>query len=195
MLAGGSARRKQYYLSERLYNIYYVLRRNRRPNHLIEALIQFMAAYYSPDELRDIHARLAGEVDESDAPVRLELVLKALVNKGAALGAIGRSEEALVLSEEVLRQFDANGVPTLLEPVVKALVNTLIRVSVDLGPAPVRDRIQASPAATFLLPLTTALELEMGLTPRVAREIEEVAEDIRQRLATLRSKSRSCLAT
>ena len=36
------------------------------------------------------------------------------------------------------------------------------------------------------MPLTTALEREMGLEPRVAREIEEVAEDIRRDLAKRR---------
>ena len=52
-VAGGSARRKQYYLTERLYNIYYLLRR-RRPDRLVEALIHFMESYYSPSELRDM---------------------------------------------------------------------------------------------------------------------------------------------
>ena len=65
LVAGGSARRKLYYLAERLYNIYYLLRRNRGPNRLIEALIQFMAAYYSPDELHDIGNRLAQEMKKS----------------------------------------------------------------------------------------------------------------------------------
>ena len=55
-VAGGSARRKQYYLSERLYNIYYLLRRRRGPDRLVEALIHFMASYYSPPELKDISA-------------------------------------------------------------------------------------------------------------------------------------------
>ena len=49
-----------------------------------------------------------------------------------------------------------------------------------------RDLIKASPAADLLLPLTTALELELGLEPRVAREVEEVAEDIRRDLAERR---------
>ena len=65
-VAGGTARRKQYYLSERLYNIYYLLRRNRGPDRLIEALIRFMASYYSPDELKDIGTRMirdAGSLD------------------------------------------------------------------------------------------------------------------------------------
>ena len=55
-VAGGTARRKQYYLTERLYNIYYLLRRRRGPDRLVAALIRFMEAYYSPAELTDIGA-------------------------------------------------------------------------------------------------------------------------------------------
>ena len=57
-VAGGSARRKQYYLTERLYNIYYLLRRRRGPDRLVEALIRFMESYYSPPELKAISARM-----------------------------------------------------------------------------------------------------------------------------------------
>ena len=45
-----------------------------------------------------------------------------------------------------------------------------------------RDLIQASPAAELLLPLTKALEKELGLEPLAAKEVEEVAEDIRRDL-------------
>ncbi|MCY3791295.1 MAG: tetratricopeptide repeat protein, partial [Gemmatimonadetes bacterium] len=60
-VSGGTARRKQYYLTERLYNIYYLLRRSRGPNALIKALIQFMESYYSGTELKDIGAHIARE--------------------------------------------------------------------------------------------------------------------------------------
>ena len=70
LVAGGSARRKQYYLSERLYNVYYLLRRRRRPDHLIEALIRFMASYYSPPELKDIGVRVAREAEDLDPAMR-----------------------------------------------------------------------------------------------------------------------------
>ena len=69
-MAGGSARRKQYYLSERLYNIYYLLRRSRGPDRLIEALIRFMASYYSPRELVDIGAGIVREARELDTEMR-----------------------------------------------------------------------------------------------------------------------------
>ena len=61
-VSGGSARRKLYYLTERLYNIYYLMRRARGPAPLIDALIRFMEAYYSTDELREFGARMAREV-------------------------------------------------------------------------------------------------------------------------------------
>ena len=69
-VAGGTVRRKQYYLSERLYNIYYLLRRNRGPDRLIEALIRFMASYYSPAELKDIGVRIAREVESMKEETR-----------------------------------------------------------------------------------------------------------------------------
>ena len=69
-MAGGSARRRQYYLSERLYNIYYLLRRSRGPDRLIEALIRFMASYYAPRELVDIGAGIVREARELDTEMR-----------------------------------------------------------------------------------------------------------------------------
>ena len=60
-VSGGTARRKLYYLSERLYNIYYLMRRARGPAPLIDALIRFMETYYSTDELREFGTRMARE--------------------------------------------------------------------------------------------------------------------------------------
>lgn len=65
-------------------------------------------------------------------------------------------------------------------------LEALMHLSVELGPARMRELIQAAPSANLLLPLATALELELGIEPRVAREVEEVAQDIRQDLAKLR---------
>ena len=65
-VAGGGARRKQYYLTERLYNIYYLMRRSRGPEPMVGALVRFMEAFYSPGELTDFGVRLAGE-DTEDA--------------------------------------------------------------------------------------------------------------------------------
>ena len=65
--AGGSARRKQYYLTERLYNIFYLLRRRSGPDRLVEALVCFMESYYSPQELKNVGARMVSELAGLDA--------------------------------------------------------------------------------------------------------------------------------
>ena len=65
-VAGGTARRKQYYLTERLYNIYHLLRRPRGPHRLVESLVRFMASYYSPHELTRIGAGIVREADGGD---------------------------------------------------------------------------------------------------------------------------------
>ena len=92
LVAGGSARRKQYYLSERLYNVYYLLRRRRRPDHLIEALIRFMASYYSPRELMDIGVRIAHEAEGLD-PVMQSLHRSAFAQLVELPELIGHREE------------------------------------------------------------------------------------------------------
>lgn len=63
-VAGGTRRRKHYYLAERMYNIYYLLRRHQGGHHVVEALVRFMAAFYSPRRLFDLY-------DQVDAEARL----------------------------------------------------------------------------------------------------------------------------
>ncbi len=203
-VAGGSARRKQYYLTERLYNIYLLRRRRRRgPDRFVDGLIHFMEACYSPRELKEIKAQMARDTDGLDAEMRalqritltslmklpslaehremltevdraessqgstgesaeraarelfknalnvrngvadtvaayeevirrfgeneipavLGWVAKALVNKGAALGALNRPQEALEACDEVVRRFGESDNPTLRESVASALLN------------------------------------------------------------------------
>ena len=62
----------------------------------------------------------------------------------------------------------------------------LMEFSIDLGAEAMIEIIQVSPSAELLLPLTTALELEIGGEPRVPKEVEEVAEDVRKDLAMFR---------
>ena len=73
-----------------------------------------------------------------------------------------------------------------LDSLQKENLDALVELNIAFGPQRLRELIAASPSASLLLPLTTALELEMGLKPRVAREVEEVAEDIRRHMAKLR---------
>ena len=202
-VAGGSARRKRYYLTERLYNIYYLLRRQRGPDPLVEALVLFMEAYYSPRELMDISTRMVSEIPRLDPetqalyqtalarlmelpaltgycdelmakmpaelrpvapaarpakelfetkitmcnserphedtlaaceemmlrfgkrkdPAIQEWVAKTLVNKGFLHNYLRRPDDAVTACDEVVRRFGTSEIPAIQEMVAKALVN------------------------------------------------------------------------
>ena len=366
VVAGGSARRKLHYLAERLYNIYYLLRSGRGPDRLLEALVRFMASYYSPQELKDVGTRLVADISNANTELvplyqgvltkllalpelgeyRSELLANApddlvtaitpsgraeaerlltdadehrehgeneeapsaydeivrrygavdqlsfevvneavdrvdsfasagglaaslavavvLVAKASNMLALGREDKALTIYDQVIRRFGKASAPEIKQAVCVALlgkayvelqlrrfgnatetatraidayhgiarregllathsiralarlqdglgelvyesdvqamlellpqldstpsivIEALMVASVELGAATVRDWILTSQAADHLLPLTTALEQELGLETRVAQEVEEVAQDIRRDIGELR---------
>ena len=200
-VTGGNARRKQYYLTERMYNIYYLLRRPRGPHRMVESLIRFMESFYSPLELRDIGRierslvdraelelvcgrnesaiELAGQALERCLPDSIESRLRAHIIRAKANIADGDAEGS---------EPDITSTLTALasvETVPKEHLRALMEFSVQLGPRRLRELVEASPSAPLLLSLTTALAQEEGLQPRVAREVEEVAADVRAELKTL----------
>ncbi len=151
-VAGGTARRKQYYLTQRLYNIYYLLRRPRGSDRLVEALIRFMEAFYAPHELRDIGVKMARESRNFDGEMRALYqtalvrlwalpalaehraslftailrdlaVAMELIEKGTTFGRSNRPEDALATCDEVIRRFGASEAPALREAVAIALIN------------------------------------------------------------------------
>ncbi|MCY4584328.1 MAG: hypothetical protein OXE50_16265, partial [Chloroflexi bacterium] len=65
-------------------------------------------------------------------------------------------------------------------------IQSLLILADGIGPEPMIRLIEASPAKVFLLPVTTALQWELGRRPRVPLEVEEVAKDIASDLAGLR---------
>ena len=61
----GTGRNRQYIAAERLYSIYYKLRRERDEAAVVENLIHFMAVFYSKAELVEMSAKLIAEATES----------------------------------------------------------------------------------------------------------------------------------
>ena len=98
-VTGGTLRRKQYYLTERLYNIYYLLRRNGGPDSLIQALIRFMESFYSRSELMDIGESIAREARGLDR-TRRSLHRTALDQLAQLPVLAGHREELLALLRE-----------------------------------------------------------------------------------------------
>ena len=73
-----------------------------------------------------------------------------------------------------------------LDSTPSIVIEALMVASVELGAATVRDWILTSQAADHLLPLTTALDRELGLDTRVAQEVDEIAQDIRREISERR---------
>ena len=96
---GGTPRRREYYLTERLYNIYYLLRRGSGTQRVVEALIDFMVSWYSPDDLLDIVERtyLTAYARNIQPPDIFMPVANASLGAASALAEQGDREAALAL--------------------------------------------------------------------------------------------------
>ncbi len=106
-IEGGTPRRRQYYLTERLYNIYYLLRRGTGTDSVVQALIEFMVCLYSPSEIRDIVASLLES--SYDFSVLSEMIgpeiASTLLNEANALQEMGRYDDAIALYDQVIERF------------------------------------------------------------------------------------------
>ena len=106
-------------------------------------------------------------------------------------GHLIKAKALLLGSEPPNCEFDLQAAFELLpkiDIIPRTCVDVLMIFCIKLGPRRMLALIQASSSSALLLPLTTALELELGLNPRVAREVAEVAQDIRRDLAELRKR-------
>ena len=109
LIAGGGRWRKQYYVAERMYNIYYLLRMGRGSDRLVEALVSFMRSFYSPSELQDHFKALIRDLGAVD-PVIHRLLGQALElsERSDPEMTLGRAEYAdleklAVRAEKLLR--------------------------------------------------------------------------------------------
>ena len=142
-IEGGTARRRQYYLTERMYNIYYLLRRPSGESRVIEALIRFMASYYAPADL--VHIGIGMVRDAKDTGTRPsdlhDVALKMLVDlpevdvldvgvpiadvllaEARTLVREGNIQPALDLYDDVINKFGGRDEPEILRARAVALI-------------------------------------------------------------------------
>ena len=133
-IEGGTTRRRQYYLTERLYNIYYLLRRGVGSDRLVQALIEFMICLYSPRELGTILESLYKEHRASSvfSPNIAALLTGALINEAQSLTEKGMADEALRLYEEVIQRSRSDPGTTMEYQLVTALLGKTTLLS-NLG--------------------------------------------------------------
>ena len=108
---GNTPRQRQYYLSERLYNIYYLLRRPSGDGQTVRALIQFMSSCYSPVQLLALGIHIAREYEVSDAQLKKfqELAFKSLLE----LPEMEELQEELLTDTEVISRFGSDNTPEI----------------------------------------------------------------------------------
>ena len=119
----GVSRRRRYYLTERLYNIYYLLRRPGEESQVVSALVNFMSCYYSPHELLELTFSFADDSNVNDNHLRelqelafgymiqlpqvAESISDALTDKIFELMNMEQIEEALETCERYINLYKA----------------------------------------------------------------------------------------
>ena len=134
ILVEGTGRKRKYAAAERLYSIYYKLRRERDEAGLVRNLIQFMTVFYHGDELAEMAGTWRQEAVQSpairegleraladrDAPELQVEVAQALLNKGVAHGQRDESDAALAAYDDLVARYGASAAPELQLQVAKA---------------------------------------------------------------------------
>ena len=147
VIAEGKSRKLRYSAAERLYGIYYKLRRERNEAAAVSDLIRFMAVFYSGPELVAMSKKLSFEAaqvpairegiervvatyDEligrygADDSAELQTrTAAALVCKGITQDELGDSKAAIATYDEVVSRFGDSQVPELQVDVARALAN------------------------------------------------------------------------
>ncbi|MDE2926380.1 MAG: hypothetical protein OXT71_08285 [Acidobacteriota bacterium] len=187
---GGTARRKQYYLTERLYNIYYLLRRGSGAAAMVDALIQFMASYYSPERLLELGKRIAAETGVGDQRAR-ELAREAFANL-LDLPLLKSYRETLLTHEDVVSAFGSSSSPEIAPQIAYAL----IAKAAKLGPTEpaltiyddVIDRFGSSETSELLQVVQFAYVLKAAILIGIGRNSKAVTvcDDIVNRFRTRR---------
>lgn len=114
-------RRRTYYVTERMYNIYYLLRRPGAESHMVATLVRFMGSYYSPDEIVDIGIGMAEDLARDDP--RLTELQSTAFRHLIALPELGRLVVDLLTQDSVINAFGSAQSPEIAEPVVFALID------------------------------------------------------------------------
>ena len=138
VLVEGTGRKRRYTAAERLYCIYYKLRRERDEAAVVSNLIHFMAVFYSRAELAKLSGMLSMEAKQSSAiregferalasedtlDLQME-VAKALFNKGILHHEWGEYEAELGAYDDLVVRFGDSDSPELQLRVARALLNT-----------------------------------------------------------------------
>ena len=177
VIADDEAGRKKYYrVAERMYNIYYLMRRRGTPSSRVKAVVNFMVSFYQPKELVMATRRIAEEACQlaSDRRTDHYLAFQGIRQHTAAcvLAVSGKGDEALSAARVYYE--DTTTVEKNLQDATELAV---VLAATGQGDE-VLKIIDASPRAEILESLIVGLRLFLGQDVRVAPEILEVGKDV-----------------
>lgn len=139
LIVHGSGRKQSYSVAERLYCIYYKLRRERDEAAVVHSLIRFMTAFYSGHALASLVAKFRTEAKEHPAieeglrrwsnPAQELQEVKELLTRAWELGKLGKSEEEAMACDEVVDRFAISDTPGTRQMIGWALINKGVALS------------------------------------------------------------------
>ena len=168
VISEGSGKKRLYAAAERLYSIYYKLRRERDEAAVVENLIRFMVAFYGMGELYHMSGRLTSEAAESK-------VIREGIEYPATMEAFRSAYAAFLPNDEITMHEILRLVPNLIA--TSASAHELVDILLS-------DRDKSG----TLVPLIVALRQHTGEEVRAPVEILEVAADIRERIKVRAAK-------
>ena len=104
VIVEGTGRNRRYIAAERLYRIYYKLRRERDEAAVVEDLIHFMAVFYSKAELAEIFSKLIAEATESK-----------VIREGLKRAIVEHPQVGSAFSNTVLSSIEASNLATSID--------------------------------------------------------------------------------
>ena len=111
-IEGGTPRRRRYYLTERLYNVYYLLRKGGGASRVVQELVDFMVSMYSSTELWDAFKRVLyqnASFSGNMPPQVTQFLVRSMMDEANALEQQGKVDQALGAYDEIIRRLDADG--------------------------------------------------------------------------------------
>ncbi|NQU39434.1 MAG: AAA family ATPase [Lentisphaerae bacterium] len=188
----GKGRTKRYRVTERMYNVYYLMRRRGAPSERVRAAVHFMVQFYDDKDILEIVRHLGTEACELQTPDRLPEEVLPWARRAVELSddpgikcvlacilaREGRAPESLELLTHLLADAD------VMETMIAQMVALFAELAVA-GYADDANRILLnSPSSTVLEPVGVALKMFLGEETSVAPEIEQIAADV---LATFKA--------
>jgi len=166
---------KWYVVAERMYNIYYLMRRRGKPADRVKATVKFLVSMYDPESA----ARMMLPRTEQWAKKAVSLSpenANAHHTLACILGALGKGSESL----------ESTGRNILDTHLVENNIEDAIELFVELAASGLAKEalgiLEHSDAERHLEPLVVGLKLYVGEDVKTAPEIREIAKDVVKRI-------------